>query len=173
MLGKLQHSSLGALAFRHGCLQDAAAIFTLESESFPADERASIESIHLRLTEAHDYFLVVEHSCAIVGYVNGTCVEDEDFGHESMTSHCSQGKHLVIHSVTVHPRYRRQRIGLMMLRKYVQILLNRSHLDSVLLLTKAYLLGFYSSAGFSFKRPSNIIHGQVNKRIKSKRDRNL
>ena len=160
-LGHLKHPSLGDLLLRHASTLDEETIVALEASSFPKDEMASPENIHLRVTQAKDYFMVVEHDGKIIGFINGTCVKEEDFEHECMSSHDPSGRHVVIHSVTVHSEYRRKRIGLMMLRKYVQTILNANDVDSILLLTKAYLIGFYSLAGFTFKRPSSITHGQV------------
>ena len=158
----LQHPSLGELTLRHVAPEDEETIIALESAGFPKDEMASPENIHMRVTQAKDYFIVVERAeNEMIGFINGTCVRDEDLHHDCMSSHDPLGRHLVIHSVTVHPQYRRQGVGLLALKKYVQILLNRNGLESILLLTKAYLIGFYSSAGFAFKRPSNIVHGQV------------
>jgi ribosomal protein S18 acetylase RimI-like enzyme len=58
----------------------------------------------------------------IAAFINGTCSAHKAIHHESMSTHDPHGRYLVIHSVTVSDRYRRQALASNMLRDYVNYL---------------------------------------------------
>ena len=95
-------------------------IYALESESFPEDEAATLASITMRCTEAGDFFFVLMHKSAVIGFINGTLCEGEEILHDSMTEHVNTGSTLVIHSVTISSEYRRRGLAKSMLRLYVR-----------------------------------------------------
>jgi predicted GNAT family N-acyltransferase len=79
-----------------------------------------------------------------------------------MSTHDPNGQYLVIHSVTVDSRHRRRALGKTMLRDYVNyISAHRPEIAGINLLSKAYLLSFYQSVGFSIVGPSHVQHGKV------------
>jgi predicted PhzF superfamily epimerase YddE/YHI9/N-acetylglutamate synthase-like GNAT family acetyltransferase len=145
---------------RYAELADAEELFALESASFPEDEMASLESIRLRLQQAARYFIVLEEQGHIIGFVNGTCVRSKDFEHDCMTTHITDGRYLVIHSVTIIPGRRRQKLGSSMFKEYIIMMMNEKSIDSILLLTKIHLIGMYRDCDFTLIRPSTIIHGK-------------
>ena len=158
----LRKINVNGCTLRYANIADSDALFQLEQASYPADEMASLESIKMRIQEAGEYFLILQSSeNEIMGFINGTCVESKDFGHESMTSHAKDGSHLVIHSVTIQEKYRRRRNGSELVKAYVEVMLSRQSLSSILLLSKANLLEFYRKCGFSVRRLSQIVHGKV------------
>jgi N-acetylglutamate synthase-like GNAT family acetyltransferase len=80
-----------------------------------------------------------------------------------MTEHVPEGTTLVIHSVTISPSNRRNGLGTIMLKKYVRYIAEEClEIDKILLLSKAYLLGFYVSCGFLLVSLSPVEHGKVN-----------
>ena len=138
-------------------------VSALESSSFPSDEAASDETIRDRQKVAGDFFYVIKNEATnVVGFVNGTCIEGETITHESMTEHRPKGTTLVIHSVTISPVGRRKGLGSLMLKNYLTAIgRNSPSIRKILLLSKAYLLRFYVSCGFSLVGLSPVEHGNV------------
>lgn len=156
--------------FEKATLADAPAIARLESLSYPNDEAATPEKIHYRIENAQDFFYTLKDTEAtgdhhkaphLVGFINGTCVLDENLHHECMSEHHSTGKFLVIHSVTIEDKYRRQKLASKMLQRYLERIHNtQPSIEKILLLSKPYLLSFYLANGFHFKKVSSIVHGK-------------
>jgi len=78
-----------------------------------------------------------------------------------MSQHESSGRTLVIHSVTISPAERRKGLGSVMLRKYVEKMVESISVDKILLLSKSDMLTFYVNCGFKLIRLSDVAHGQV------------
>lgn len=147
-------------------LAESGEISVLENASFAADEAASLSTIQMRITEAGAYFKTLKDTSnddTILGFVNGTCSAHSTIHHECMGSHDENGKNLVIHSVTIDQSARRKGLGRNMLQDYVSKVAKESkHLEMMSLLSKAYLIPFYVSCGFSVVGLSSVEHGQVN-----------
>ena len=145
--------------------EQADAIFAIEFEAFPTDEAADLQSVKMRMAEAGQFFHVLLRGNEVVGYINGTVCEGRVLRHESMSEHKPAGSTLVIHSVTVAAKHRRQGFATRMLKLYLQQMLQEQEnagIDYILLLAKAKLLEFYVSCGFSVLRVSPIVHGKDN-----------
>lgn len=144
-------------------LADVEEVANLEMISFPTDEAATKATIRMRISEANDYFRVItDLNGTLIGFINGTCIVTDKIHHDSMTEHQPDGSILVIHSVTIAPEFRRRSIGSLMLKLYVQQISKQcKHINSILLLSKAYLLSFYTSCGFSVVGLSSVEHGAV------------
>ena len=147
---------------------DFPALSELEAASFPPDEAASHESMLYRCQVANPYFMCFcdPATGSPLGFINGTCISSSTISHESMSSHDPQGSSLVIHSVTVSPSHRRKGLGAAMLRDYIQEIAGIKSVEQILLLSKPYLLDFYTSCGFSIDRLSPVHHGQVTNTIR-------
>jgi PhzF family phenazine biosynthesis protein len=96
----------------------------------------------------------------VVGFVNGTCVVEPVITEESMSLHRPEGRYLVIHSVTVHSKFRRKGLGTQMLKDYIANVATYEEIDCLFLLCKANLLSFYVQCGFSLIGLSPVVHGQ-------------
>jgi GNAT superfamily N-acetyltransferase len=144
---------------------DVDEIVRMETISFPPDEAASPPTIKMRQKIAGAYFVVVVNETAPrspLGFINGTCILTEEIHHDSMTNHEPSGNTLVIHSVTIDPSMRKQKLGSFMLKEYISMIARECHeIKRLLLLSKAYLLSFYASCGFQIVGLSNVEHGQV------------
>lgn len=149
------------LTFRQPASEDVPKCFEIESASYPEDEAATLESLHNRQSNAGYYFQCAILDGKIVGFVCAT--RCSLFEEESMSTHDPEGKLLAIHSVVVQEEYRRKGIASAMLRHYVekvQVENTDGSIESMVLLAKAHLLGFYVTCGFQVNRPSPIVHGQ-------------
>ena len=137
-------------------------IYKLESESFPPDEAAAHSTIEFRLNSASDFFYSIYNSeNCLIGFINGTCNSFSTIHHDSMTSHDSHGRNLVLHSVTVGNMYRRSGVGSAALIDYINEIRKENRVDNILLLCKAHLISFYLKCGFQVRMLSSVVHGKV------------
>lgn len=148
------------LSFRECRPEDLEICFEIEKASYPADEAASSQGLLYRQTHAKPFF-----RCAwmlstnkIIGYICST--RCDTFTEEAMSTHNSSGTLLAIHSVAVAEPYRRQGFATLMMQDYIQNMKAMDHCPKkIVLLAKAYLLGFYVRCGFQVIQPSPIVHG--------------
>ena len=77
-----------------------------------------------------------------------------------METHEPEGSTLIIHSVVIHPKYRRQGLASSMLSYYLERMCGNEKITKILLISKGYLLGFYASVGFQVVRLSPVVHGK-------------
>jgi predicted GNAT family N-acyltransferase len=158
---KIRASQLVRLATQ----EDIVTISAIEEDSFPEDEKATLETIQMRYETAGKYFhvLVDEKNSGgeIIGYVNGTCIEENYITHESMETHNPNGSTLVLHSVTVKSSHRRQGQANFLLRAYLELMESQREINLILLLCKSNLCRFYSKCGFQMVGVSPVVHGQV------------
>ena len=144
-------------------IQDIHQVLALERESFPPDEAATEDSLNLRMKEAPQFFYKIKgcRDDEIIGFINGTCINGTSIRHESMSTHIKEGTALVIHSVTVAEKHRRRGIGRKMLLQYIKAIRTTTSVQYILLLSKAYLLSFYTRCGFRVRGLSSVVHGEV------------
>ena len=164
---------LSRITYRASTPADIPACLEIESASYPADEAATLNSLTYRQAAAGRYFrcAILDQASKqpqIVGYICST--RCDHFHEESMSTHAPSGSLLAIHSVVVQEEYRRKGIASAMLREYVRMIEeddgdgdanpDGTGIQSMVLLAKNYLLGFYVNCGFQVIRPSAIVHGQ-------------
>ena len=143
-------------------VQDIFELSELERVSYAEDEAASYDTMLMRQRVAPEYFHVYKDlDNKIVGFVNGTCTSSKQIEHSCMFSHQDRGESLVIHSVVVHPIYRRQGVGQKLLKDYIEAIKDITHLQRILLMSKGHLLAFYAKCGFNILGISSVVHGKV------------
>ena len=150
------------ISYRRPTPEDVQDCYTIEVASFPSDEAESIDRLEFRQAHAHEYFL-----CAflddthMIGFIMATrCTE---FSKQSMSTHVPAGRFLAIHSVAVKGDFSRRGIASAMLKEYLRTVQEGNvdgSIESFVLLSKAYLLGFYVNCGFQVNRVSPIVHGR-------------
>ena len=134
----------------------------LQSESYPEDEAASLQSIEKRIKEAKQFFVLAQikgHN-RIVGFVNGTLTSSSALTHESMFSHEPQGSMLCIHSVVVEKTHRRKGFAAEMLMSYLKRISAFENIRDVRLICKKHLISLYEKVGFQLVGPSAVVHGK-------------
>ncbi|KAG1705726.1 hypothetical protein DVH05_003477 [Phytophthora capsici] len=146
---------------------DIRRVAAIEEASYPADEAATESGIRFRQKNAGPFFWVGylpsedNQSESLVGFVNGTLTARDELDDESMSQHDAHGSLLCIHSVVVDQAFRRRGLAAQMLKRYVEIILDsQPQVKRIMLISKAHLLGFYVSCGFSVTRLSPVVHGQ-------------
>lgn len=162
---------LNALGYflRNAKAKDIPVLHILESESFPMDEAASFASMLYRCNVANEFFYCFDSNAVVkndlniespIGFINGTCSIENTIHDDSMSIHQVEGRNLVIHSVTISPDFRKKGLGSALLNDYVEKIKANRSVDKISLLSKAYLLSFYTSCGFQIDRVSDVHHGQ-------------
>ena len=152
------------ISYRRSNPQDIPTCFEIESASYPSDEAASLASLEYRQRHANQYFQCAMDGDEIIGFICATrCDEFED--EDVMSIHKKDGKLLGIHSVVVREDQRRKGIATDMLKRYIEKVEEGnknedSMVESIVLLAKSHLLGFYVNCGFRVNRPSPIVHGK-------------
>lgn len=140
--------------------EEMRSIFLLEEMSYPEDEAASLEQLHMRATQAPECFQVTIHEDIVVGFVNGTRMPEGPMSEESMSVHHTDGTILCIHSVVVQSAYQRKGCGKALVRLYLKhIRENVPIVKEVKLLCKPQLRGFYRECGFEDQGVSAVVHG--------------
>lgn len=148
------------LSYRQPNKKDISTCFDIEIASYPSDEAASLESLTYRQQQASPYFLCASLDDKIIGFVCAT--RTNHFEEKSMSTHDPGGSFLAIHSVVVEESHRRKGIASTMLKMYLDKVEteNDGSIQSIVLLAKEHLLGFYVKCGFTVTRPSPIVHGK-------------
>jgi predicted PhzF superfamily epimerase YddE/YHI9/GNAT superfamily N-acetyltransferase len=162
----------------------------LEKASYPDDEAASTRQLQYRQHHAAKYFrcAVLPHTVdapdpdhdPIIGFVCSTRCRTFTSA-DAMSTHVPHGLLLAIHSVVVHPDYRRQGVATALLRDYVLKMAQRNltecnatsasttssssnsthvPIQKIVLLSKPHLWLLYVNCGFRVIRPSPIRHGK-------------
>eukprot|EP00047_Mylnosiga_fluctuans_P015784 m.49275 g.49275 ORF g.49275 m.49275 type:complete len:166 (+) comp6103_c0_seq1:1311-1808(+) len=151
------------IVYRPVTLADIDRALAIENAGYPADEAASYQSFHTRLTCAPELFLGAWlPSGELAGYICATQSGGAHLEEESMRVHNPEGAAVCIHSVCVDPRYRRKGIALQLLRRYI------AHVPAVcpvarrlLLISHKDLLALYEKAGFECLGLSSVHHGSL------------
>ncbi|KAG3161859.1 hypothetical protein PC128_g20711 [Phytophthora cactorum] len=139
----------------------------MEAASYPTDDAATEPSIRFRQKNVGPFFWVAylsngdQNLETLVGFVNGTLTARDEVTDESRSHHDAHGSLLCIHSVVVDQAFRRRGLATQMLKRYVSLIINsQPQVKRIMLITKADLVGFHVSCGFSAMRKSPIVHGQ-------------
>ncbi|KAG7387957.1 hypothetical protein PHYPSEUDO_013355 [Phytophthora pseudosyringae] len=143
---------------------DIRRVAAMEAASYPVDEAATESGVRFRQKNAGPFFWVGYlsngESETLVGFVNGTLTARDELDDESMSQHDPLGSLLCIHSVVVDQAFRRRGLATQLLKRYVAMILDsQPQVKRVMLLAKAYLVGFYVSCGLSVTRLSPVVHG--------------
>lgn len=149
---------------RHAIPDDLDILSRLETESYPAAEGASRESIQRRIQYYPNHFWILENDTGEVSaFVNGFCTNlpdltDEMYDRPEM--HDPEGVWQMIFSVVTAPEYRG--------RGYAGLLLEQVKKDAgaenrkgIVLTCKERLVPFYSKYGFVDEGISVSVHGNV------------
>ncbi|EJF63647.1 acyl-CoA N-acyltransferase [Dichomitus squalens LYAD-421 SS1] len=140
----------------------------IELQGYPEDEAGSLETFRYRQSQAPDLFLgayvPTGSGRRLIGYICSTLSPDTTLTHASMSKHVPGSSSVCIHSVCVAPEYRRQKVGLGLLKEYVSRLSSTSCDDSkpyarILLIAHQELRSFYEQAGFEWVGRSAVVHG--------------
>ncbi|MBW0531612.1 hypothetical protein O181_071327 [Austropuccinia psidii MF-1] len=139
---------------------DIARIFELESDGFPSDEAASLETIQYRHSVVPDLFIgAYDQDQRLHGFINATRANSDSLDHHSLTHHDPNGKNILIHSVCVDRHHRRRKLATRMLRQYITLCSQAGNVSNILLVCHKELKSLYLGVGFVDRGPSTLEHG--------------
>ncbi|XP_060583192.1 uncharacterized protein LOC132739495 [Ruditapes philippinarum] len=140
---------------------EISSIFSMESDSYPADEAASFDMLTYRHKEAPDLFLGGYMHGNLVGFICATRYHGKELTHESMNMHIPNGESVCIHSVVVKRNQRRKGIALQMLKLFIEnVKSEQANVTGILLICKSNLIPLYTKAGFELVGKSHVVHGK-------------
>ncbi len=142
-------------------IQDLDRCFEIEAHAYSGDEAASKAKIKKRILTYPQGFIVKEINQEAVGFVNsGAChqveLSDEDF--KELIGHDSDGKHIVIMSVVVHPDFQGQGYAKELMLNFIQCMKKMNKQD-IFLICQTDLIDMYAKFGFDYLQASDSEHG--------------
>lgn len=142
-------------------LEDLDRCFHIESVSYEGDEAATREKIEQRIVTYPEGFIVLEIDNNIAGFINCGAtnkVELSDESFKELVGHTSDGKHIVIMSVVVHPQYQGQGLAGKLLQNFIEKMTKLGKSEIFLICQKS-LVPMYAKYGFKYMAPSVSDHG--------------
>lgn len=146
---------------RQAQLTDLDRCFEIETVAYDGSEAATREKIAYRLEHYPEGFIVLETEGDVVGFINSAAADQVNMDSEdikSLIGHHSDGAHVVVTSVAVHPGFQRKGYATQLMQAFVDRM-ERKGKQSLQLICQARLVPFYEQLGFSFVRVSNSNHG--------------
>ena len=149
------------LYIRHVQEKDLTRCFEIESVAYAGEEAATKEKI---LTRIHGYpegFLVLEKQNEIIGFINSGATDkvvlsDEAF--KELVGHDSNGKHVVVMSVVIHPDYQGQSMTTRLMTAFIEQMKGHGK-ESIYLICQTQLVDMYAKYGFVHLGESDSSHG--------------
>ncbi|GAA5984378.1 hypothetical protein JCM10908_003325 [Rhodotorula pacifica] len=151
---------------------DIDRAFEIETQGFPEDEAASLESLRYRQEHAGDYFLGAYEATSdgststsdkkdrlLVGYICATLTSHTTLTHDTMSTHEPSGGYIAIHSVCVAPSHRGKGIASSLLKEYIARFESTGGKKGALLIAHPELVPLYEKAGFTVVGSSAVVHG--------------
>jgi len=140
---------------------DLERCFEIETIAYSGEEAASKEKILKRIRTYPEGFVVVERDDEVVGFINSGAthqveLSDEEF--KELIGHDSDGEHIVIMSVAVHPEHQRKGFASQLLKRFTAKMKEAGKTD-IYLICQTGLIDMYSSHGFSYLGKSDSNHG--------------
>ena len=130
--------------------QDLDRCFEIESVSYSEDEAATRDKIFKRIKAYPEGFIVLEINKEVIGFINSGATQkvelsDEDF--KELIGHDSEGKHIVILSVVIHPDYQGRGMASKLMNNFIGRMKALGKSD-IFLLCQTELIEMYASYGF-------------------------
>ena len=148
---------------RQATIDDAHACAEVEASCFPPSEGASERRIRKRILAFPQGFLTLERSGKVIGFINCAATNKPDLADESlkdMIGHESDGKNLVVFSLTVKPEFQGRGYSTLLMKEFIRRarLMNK---ENILLMCKDPMVEYYKKFGFHYIALSNSTHGGV------------
>jgi len=146
---------------RNGKKQDLDRCFEIESVFYSGDEAATKDKILKRINTYPEGFIVLENDREIIGFINSGAtheveLSDEEF--KELVGHDSEGKHIVILSVVVHPAYQGKGMASMLMNGFIDRMKDLGKSD-IYLICQTELIYMYERYGFVDLGASDSDHG--------------
>ena len=141
--------------------QDLDRCFEIESVSYSGDEAATKEKILKRIRTYPEGFTVLENTREIIGFINSGAtrkveLSDEEF--KELIGHDSEGRHIVVMSVVIHPDYQRRGMASKLMHSFIEKMKALDKSD-IYLICQTELIDMYAGYGFVNLGISESDHG--------------
>ena len=149
------------LCIRHVQEKDLIRCFEIENVAYAGEEAATKEKILMRIQGYPEGFLVLENQNEIIGFINSGATDkvvlsDEAF--KELVGHDSNGKHIVIMSVVIHPDYQGQSMTTHLMTAFIEQMKGHGK-ESIYLICQTQLVDMYAKYGFVHLGESDSSHG--------------
>ena len=141
--------------------QDLDRCFEIESVSYSGDEAATREKILKRIRTYPEGFIVLENQKEIIGFINSGATHKVDLSNEDfkeLVGHDSNGEHIVILSVVIHPAYQGRGLASKLMGDFIDRMKALDKSD-IFLICQKDLIDMYARYGFVDLGPSDSNHG--------------
>jgi len=152
---------VSALTIRLAKESDLDRCFEIETVAYAGDEAATKEKILTRIQTYPEGFIVLENDEEIIGFINSGAthhveLSDEDF--KELIGHDPAGKHIVVMSVVVHPKYQGQSMITKMMTHFISSMRDMGKTEIYLICQLEYI-PMYEKYGFVDLGESESDHG--------------
>lgn len=149
------------ITIRRAKEHDLERCFEIETVSYSGDEAASKGKILKRIQTYPEGFIVLENREEVVGFINCGAthtveLSDEEF--KELVGHDPEGKHIVIMSVVVHPKYQAQGFAGRLMKHFIEEMKKNGKTD-IYLICNSELIAMYAKYGFIHLGVSESDHG--------------
>lgn len=151
------------LKIRQAATDDLDRITEIEAICFPEAEAASRESLRKRLEVYRDSFLVAELEGKMVGFINGSVINEKvisDEFYSDVSSHDPKGDYQSIFGVDVLPEYRRRGIAEALINELADTA-KKAGRKGMTLCSKQEKVHYYEKFGFVDIGKSESEHGNA------------
>nr|WP_279588866.1 GNAT family N-acetyltransferase [Paenibacillus castaneae] len=138
------------------------AAIVLEQSCYTPDAAATLKGFQFRYEHYRPYFWSAWIDTELIGITNGIRTSQTSCGDEmkGAGSDFWLGSHFCILTVAVHPEYRGQGIGRLLLKKLIQQCVDDG-LESIILMCEEHLIPFYEAEQFELLGLSASNHGGI------------
>lgn len=151
------------ITIRRASLKDLDKVVKTETICFPKAEAASRESFKDRLNTFPESFLVAEWDAELVGFINGSVIEEKiirDEYYSAVSFHNPRGAYQSIFGLDVLPQYRGKGIAAMLMKELI-IVAKEAERKGMTLCCKEEKIPYYQKFGFVAIGKSDSEHGNA------------
>lgn len=141
--------------------EDIDRCVEIEQISYQGDEAANKEKILKRILTYPQGFILIEENNTVIGFINSGATDKVDLSDEAfkeLTGHDSNGKHIVIMSVVVHPDFQKKGYANLLMHSFIEQMKSIKK-QSIHLICQTHLIAMYQKQGFSYEAQSLSNHG--------------
>jgi ribosomal protein S18 acetylase RimI-like enzyme len=140
---------------------DLERCFEIESAAYLGEEAATKDKILKRIQTYPNGFLILENTVEVIGFINSGATDavelsDEEF--KELIGHDPFGKHIVIMSVVIHPKYQGKSYTSVLMRHFIKKMKEIGKTE-LYLICQTELITLYEKYGFVYLGQSDSDHG--------------
>jgi ribosomal protein S18 acetylase RimI-like enzyme len=153
--------TMSELSIRPVKESDLERCFEIETVSYAGDEAATKEKILTRIQTYPEGFVVLENKEEIIGFINSGATHKVELSNEEfkeLIGHDPCGKHIVIMSVVIHPKYQGKGMASKLMASFIDSMKQMKKTE-IYLICQTDLVNMYAKYGFVHLGKSDSGHG--------------